>query len=402
MTRPLRMVALVDRRFPTDHSFLEGVLARRLPARGVRLLWVMQSAEPHRGVAVRRWRGQPVIVLPRRAGRGFVHLVIDRIALLWRVAALRGRIRAWRPDVAFVRNEPVYLLATLGLQFVPGRVLFQLSHFKEEEVLQRAAALGGPGAWGARVQGSVARFLRRTLTRRVQRVLPISDAMGELLCAEGIPPRRLATFPLGIDPADVDLTAPLPDPLPGRSYLIQVGTLAAVRRPEVIVQAFAKIADDQPTLALLFLGGGHTAGDQERLAREVARLGLVDRVVFHPPVPRRAVTGFVRKARFALSLVAPEGILRTISPTKLMEALAAGMPVLGSRGIPEQESILEASGGGMLVAFDVEAIADGMRRMLAANDLAEWGARGRAYILAHRGYDAAADRLAAIVREVAA
>ena len=402
MSPPTRVLVLSDRRYPTDHSFLEGVLALRLPPRGFRLLWVMQSAAPAQGIRVRRWHGTPVVVLPRRSGGGFLHLLHDRTSLLLRMLLLLPRLRRWRPQVVFVRNEPVYQLAAWGGRLAGGRSVFQLSHFKDDELLQRAADDRGRAAWGVRLQGGVARRIRRWLTGRSRRVLAISPAMAEVLMAEGVDRGVLETFPLGIDPAAGEDDGIRAAPVGEAPYLIQVGTLTAVRRPIVIVEGFRRLTAEWPDLHLVFLGGGHSRRDEEALVARVAALGLAERVHFHPPVPRREVGRFLRGARFALSLVAPDGILRTISPTKLMESLVAGVPVLASRGIPEQEGILAASGGGMLVEFTAEGIAEGMRRMLAAPDLEAMGLRGRAWILAHRNYEREADRLAAVLHEVAA
>lgn len=75
------IVALVDRRFPCDHSFLEGVMEKRLPTLGVEITWLMRSIGT--SVRLRRalWRYSDVILLPSLTNVRRGRLVLEYLLL---------------------------------------------------------------------------------------------------------------------------------------------------------------------------------------------------------------------------------------------------------------------------------------------------------------------------------
>jgi glycosyltransferase involved in cell wall biosynthesis len=63
-------------------------------------------------------------------------------------------------------------------------------------------------------------------------------------------------------------------------------------------------------------------------------------------------------------------------------------------GIPEQDEIVNASGGGVLVPFDATSISDAILSLLEQPELRlKAGRAGRAYIETHRDYAIYARRL---------
>jgi len=71
-----------------------------------------------------------------------------------------------------------------------------------------------------------------------------------------------------------------------------------------------------------------------------------------------------------------------------MEYMAFGKPVIGTRGIREQETIIANSGGGLLVDFDVSSVSEAMLELaLCPSNSRDMGRRGREYILECRNYD---------------
>lgn len=397
--RSLRLLVMVDRRHPIDHSFLDGVLRRRLPAFGYRMLWVAQAAAELRATAVyRRGRGA-LLALPHRRG---LHLGA-RADLLIGALRLIGRLRRWRPDIVYVRNEPLLGLVGLAVARLAGAPLvWQLSHFKEEEVLGEAAEAGGLRRWRLLLKGGAGRALRDFCLRRSAAVLAISAAMREDLIGRGLHPERIFVVPLGVEPGDAARGERGAAAEGASPYMIYIGTMAEVRRLDVTLDAFAQVAPRFPEWRLLMVGGGHTPDGRARLVGQAAALGLEGRVEFVPQVSRAEVQRYVRGARFGLSLMPPTRVLRTISPTKLMEYFLDAVPVLASAGIPEQDTIVRESGGGVLVAFEVQAVAEGMRVLMTDPGRGEMGRRGQAYILARRGYDEMAADLDRTLRSLLA
>ena len=107
---------------------------------------------------------------------------------------------------------------------------------------------------------------------------------------------------------------------PDRRYLISVGRLEAVKRPEDIVQALSVLADRYPDLELLLLG---TGSEQAAIQVLTKNLGLNQKVHMLGQVPNpfkymSCCDVFVSASRF-------EGFSNVI-----VEALIAGVPVVST------------------------------------------------------------------------
>jgi glycosyltransferase involved in cell wall biosynthesis len=87
-------------------------------------------------------------------------------------------------------------------------------------------------------------------------------------------------------------------------------------------------------------------------------------------------------------------MLLSTSPTKLVEYLALGLPVVASEH-PEQRLILHMSGAGVCAPWGARHFARAVRWLLRRSheERTSMGARGRAWIETHRTYARIADTL---------
>jgi glycosyltransferase involved in cell wall biosynthesis len=118
---------------------------------------------------------------------------------------------------------------------------------------------------------------------------------------------------------------------------------------------------------------------EEALREQIARAGLTGRVTLEGARAEAAVIEYLRRARvFALACVRdPEGGSDNL-PTVIMEAMAAGLPVVSTKvaGIPEM--IEDGTTGRLLAEHDVAGIAAALEGLLKDAAMARrCGAAGR-------------------------
>jgi glycosyltransferase involved in cell wall biosynthesis len=114
--------------------------------------------------------------------------------------------------------------------------------------------------------------------------------------------------------------------------LLSVGHLVGSKGHDLVVRALARL----PAYRLIIAGDGPERSRYEGLARQ---LGVADRVTFLGSVPHRDLAEVYSAADALVLASAREGW-----PNVILEALACGTPVIGSRvgGIPEIITVPES------------------------------------------------------------
>jgi glycosyltransferase involved in cell wall biosynthesis len=168
----------------------------------------------------------------------------------------------------------------------------------------------------------------------------------------------------GIDAKSRPRARPDDDP----PVIVSVGRLQAPKDPLTLVRAIGQLRDDR--VRAIVVGGGP---DRPAVERELARLGLttVDLVG-----QRADVADLLAEAQVFVLATRSEGL-----PFSVLEAMAAGLPVVASRvgGVPEL--VVEGETGFLVPPADPSALAGALDGLLADPDLRErLGAAGRARV----------------------
>jgi glycosyltransferase involved in cell wall biosynthesis len=117
-------------------------------------------------------------------------------------------------------------------------------------------------------------------------------------------------------------------------------------------------------------------------------------------LPAEQVADAFAEVEVALALMAPDPLLDSTTPTKLVEYLAMGRPVVANDH-PDQSEVLRESGGGLSVPFDPDAYANAITQILEdAPRARQMADAGRQWVLANRAYDRLAIKLAAELKEL--
>jgi glycosyltransferase involved in cell wall biosynthesis len=211
--------------------------------------------------------------------------------------------------------------------------------------------------------------------------IAISRGVREVLIAGGVPPARIFVAPSGIDPdkftgrrAPQAVRAEFAIP-PGTRVVGNIAALAPHKSQADLLRAAARVVAAHADVRFFIVGEGRLRAELEGLARG---MGLGERVVF---------TGFRADALDLLGMFdvfVMSSYLEGLG-TSIMDAQAAGVPVVATRtgGIPE---IVEDGVSGLLVPpRSPESLAAAIERMLSDPILRESCIRhGRERA---RGYD---------------
>jgi len=209
-------------------------------------------------------------------------------------------------------------------------------------------------------------FVQRLFPRLARLLYPaatiaaVSEGAADSLAeVTGLPRERINVLynPVLTD----DITGRFADPLPESAptpYVLAAGRLVGLKNFPLLLRAFAKIAAEKPDLNLVILGEGDDRAELETLRAE---LGLQERVSL-PGFTDNPYPWLKHAAAFVLSSNW-EGL-----PTVLIEALAAGVPVVSTDCPSGPSEILEGGRLGRLVPVnDVDALATALLEAVQEN-----------------------------------
>jgi glycosyltransferase involved in cell wall biosynthesis len=215
------------------------------------------------------------------------------------------------------------------------------------------------------------RLIRNFILRRMDGFLATTDEIAREFQGAGFDPRRIHRIPNGVDTGHF---SPLAGPekknqhralnLPEEGKIIlYAGRISAEKGPHLLLEAWLRLAGGFPDLFLVIIGSGQFQGQNveprmDQLLSEPAARVFRERVFRRGEIPDLAP--YLKAADlFALPSV-QEGLSNA-----LLEAMAAGLPVVATR-LPGTVEALGGSEGAVLVApGEVQELTRGLEEMLS-------------------------------------
>jgi glycosyltransferase involved in cell wall biosynthesis len=364
------LVVLVDKDLPTDHSFIQGFIEKELPQHGFKVVFVGfgdQAMIGNSSVTYHLIKPFSNFYLIRKIQKLF--------CFTWIIFRLK------KIDVLFTRNDPFYLIIALLFKKIDSRLIHvhQISHLHAySESLQSSIRF--------KFKSYGDRLIRSLSSSGVDMFLLISESMREFLRSRwATQAHKFHVFPLGISTLDFTVY----QNWNSRTFqLTYVGTLAKSRNIQMIIDAVKVYKHKWGDIKLHIWGASHDHKDDIEIKQYALRNDMAESIIFHGKVRRAEVIQALNNTKIGISVIPPNGLLKQISPTKLMEYLASGCVVIASKGIEEQENICNKSEAGYLIDFDnSEDFANEIRNILTnAEKSTKMSLSGRSYIMNERDY----------------
>ncbi|HSB02794.1 MAG TPA: glycosyltransferase family 4 protein [Anaerolineales bacterium] len=200
----------------------------------------------------------------------------------------------------------------------------------------------------------------RDFMQKCQHIIIPSESMKEILVRNYGLEERYTVIPTGTDLAPYQCadwkSLRKEKGWEHETVLISVGRLAPEKNLDTLLRAFAKACSQYPDLRLVLIGDGNAKQDLESLASE---LGVAERVTFTGSLPFEDVPCYLKAAdvfTFA-SITETQGLVT-------IEAMAAGLPVVAVDASGTRD-IVEHGKQGFLVENDVDALAEGIKKLLS-------------------------------------
>lgn len=234
-----------------------------------------------------------------------------------------------------------------------------------------------------------------TLYKHADHIVAVTPAFKKHIASEfGVSPEKISVVPNGVDVEWFEEA--------WRSYVPRrrerfvaafIGTIGNAHGVETILHAAEMLREEHPDIVFRIVGEG---AERPRIQAMIEH-GDLPNVELLPQQPRASVPRLIWDSDVCLVLLKGAEIFRTVIPTKMLEFMAAGRPViLGVEG-QALEILREAKAGVAIPPEDAEALASAV---LALKERPEWraqlGENGKHYIgreMSRRGTAAEYERV---------
>jgi len=397
MTRQIiRMLFMPREPFPNDRVRINVLFGRELVGRGHEIDLAMQAADETVATGAQDWFGRTVSVGPTDSKDGFLHRA--RKHWLGFRHDLRSLSTAKRPRYEAILISDKFLIAAIAAVVCSRRgvkFIYWLTFPIPEMELTFARDKTARYPWLGRIRGVASGWLLyRWIMPRSDHVFVQSDRMKKNVCAHGIPPTKVSPILTGFDLTGILPVKPRDPNSVASTTLAYLGTLESSRHLEVLVDMLAQLRAAGMNARLLLIGDADKPQHRLLLERCAQELGMTQHVQLTGFLPQAEALCLIEASDICISPIFRSPILEVGSPTKLIEYMALGLPVIANDH-PEQEEILRESRAGVCVPWGARHFARAVTWLMkrSRTERAAMGARGRAWVEANRTYARIADEV---------
>lgn len=209
----------------------------------------------------------------------------------------------------------------------------------------------------------------RRLLERGDLFLPVSRHGRRRLIELGAEPGKVVVHRMGVDCRRLSFAPRTPPPEPGTVRCLSVGRLVEKKGYHHAVEAVVELLRRGRDVEYTIVGEGPL---RPALERRIGKLGAGTRIRLAGWKGREEVIGLLERSHLfmAPSVTAADGDQEGI-PVALMEAMAVGVPVIGTRHAGIAELVRDGRTGHLVPEADVDRLAGKLERLLGDRSLLE-------------------------------
>lgn len=228
------------------------------------------------------------------------------------------------------------------------------------------------------------RLIEHYLYSRADRIIVLAQGAERYLVGRGVQPERIVYLPNGVHLDHFRVSADRQSNRKrfgfNRFTVVYAGAHGPANALDTVVQA-ARMVSDLP-VEFVLVGDGPSKEALVRLARSTG----IDNVRFMPPIPKRDVADLLSAADAGvITLRNAQAFSYAVSPNKLFDYMAAGLPILCAVPGDIAQMVRSAQAGLVVDPENPADLADAVRRLftLPSVDREQMGRRGRAFLEAN-------------------
>lgn len=271
--------------------------------------------------------------------------------LSFSVTSLAGLMTSGRADVMFGSSPPLFLMPTgwLWARLTGASFILEVRDLWPESAQALGVIRSPLLLW---LTGKLALFLYR----RSDAIVALTEGIAEHIRKDLRDPDKVVVSRYALDPVPDSFLADQRQAIrqelgwARRCIAIYTGTLGYANNVDLLLTAAARLRN-RPDLQFVIIGDGV---NKPLLQAKAISLGL-ENFSFVPPVPQQEIVRRLVAADLGLVSVMKHPLFDGAIPTKMLEYMAAGLPVIVPQ-LQEMAAVVRSSNCGQL--YDPESAAD--------------------------------------------
>lgn len=393
----LKLLFISSDKFPPFRIDVAVLFSKELAGRGHQIDYLLQSDSDNPHFYQTELSGTRAFVGATNNGTILVHRLHKHILSVLNDLRSIRLVRGGQYD--FIQVKDKFIAALIGIylsKVTKTKFFFWLSFpFPEADLFEyRTGTARYPILYF--IRGMFFKYLLyHTILPLSDHVFVQSEQMKKDIISQGIAEDKITPVLMGIDFDDTALAEESTEQAIKKENdsIIYLGTMQKVRRIDFVIRVFRKVLDEMPTVKLYMVGSSDNIADLDYLKGEAKRLCVDHAVRFTGNLPREQALQYVKRAAVGISPFFPTPILNSTSPTKLIEYMSLGIPVVANDH-PEQRQVIAESEAGRCVPYNEDAFAAAILDLLRDTDNSvKMGEKGKEYVREVRNYSVIAESL---------
>jgi len=304
-----------------------------------------------------------------------------------------------RPDVV-IATSPQLLVGLSGWWIAFWKrapFIFEVRDLWPESL--SAVGMGTENSLLHRVLRTIAKFLYRVS----HRIVVVTPAFKEHLIHHWeTPATKISIVENGVESS---LFAPNPGDealrdrfgLKEKFVAAYIGTMGMAHGLDTLMEAASSLRQSDPDVCFLLVGEG---ADKERMQGIVRDRGLSN-IHFFDQQPRETIPAFIGSSDVCLVLLRKTDLFKTVIPTKMLEFMSCGRPVILGVDGQARQIIEEARGGLVIEPENAEELAEAIKRLKRDETACRvFGQNARAYVVERYSREQSAKQYLGVLEEV--
>lgn len=218
----------------------------------------------------------------------------------------------------------------------------------------------------------------------------------------GVPAEKISVIRNGVDhnlfqPEEPDETIIRKFELKDKFVVSYIGTVGNAHGIDILASVAEMLSVSDPDVLLLVIGEG---AEKEAIQRLIADKGLRNLRLL-PAQPRATIPALLAASHACLVMLKKNDVFKTVLPTKMMEYMSSGRPVISNVEGEAAELLTEAHAGICVAPQDPEALWHAIHEMRTDPGLRrEFGNSGRAFVLSRLTRERTAQEYLEVLKNV--